>query len=210
MELTLNLNVTIADRYLEDAVGLMAKATKNARVLSIPSDEEELVMVQYDNMFIDYVPQDIIEHKIYNHVQQDTHTFVIDGTLTKSEVKKLGLDEDQIWLMNEIGFKLPKNEDSWEDDCFNVISEDDCGNGEVELFMIDKLPERFKPTVDIINVNRLNYYTWEYDSSEGITDKKVIIRKVNECDSEDNYYNEIDDIFPQLIREGVTDFKIRI
>ena len=54
--------VKIADYYREDEVGKMAKATKYATILSEPSDDEELVMVQYTNKTIDYVPQEVIRY----------------------------------------------------------------------------------------------------------------------------------------------------
>ena len=53
--------VEIADYYIKDEVGQRAKATPTAIILSEPSDDEELVMVQYTNGSIDYVPQDVIE-----------------------------------------------------------------------------------------------------------------------------------------------------
>jgi len=53
--------VEVADYYIKDEVGQRAKATPTAIILSEPSDDEELVMVQYTNGSIDYVPQDVIE-----------------------------------------------------------------------------------------------------------------------------------------------------
>ena len=53
--------VEIADYYIDDEVGKRAEATSTAIILSEPSDDEELVMVQYTNGAIDYVPQDVIE-----------------------------------------------------------------------------------------------------------------------------------------------------
>ena len=213
MEFKLKQEVSIADRYLNDEVGIIANATKNARILSLPSDDEELVMVQYENKIIDYVPQDIIEPPIFHIFENDTHTFIISEVLTKSEIKELGLDENEKWLMNEVGFQFPKDSNSWDKDCFNVITDDDNGNGDVQLFDLDKLPKRFIPTLEKIKElrnNHFNFFTWDYDSSEGITDKKVIIRKVNERDLEENYYDNMEQIFSQLIKEGVTDIKIRI
>ena len=53
--------VRVADYYIDDEVGQRAKATETATILSEPSDSEELVMVQYTNAGIDYVPQDILQ-----------------------------------------------------------------------------------------------------------------------------------------------------
>jgi hypothetical protein len=62
MKILLNKRVIIADYYRQDEVGQIAKATKYATILSEPNDDEELVMVQYTNKVIDYVPQDVISY----------------------------------------------------------------------------------------------------------------------------------------------------
>ncbi len=46
--------------YLTDEVGIQAKATPTAKIISKPTDSEELVRVKYTNGLIDYIPQDII------------------------------------------------------------------------------------------------------------------------------------------------------
>ena len=53
--------VEVADHYLEDEASPKG-ATKYAIILQEPSDEEELVMIQYENRGIDYVPQDVINN----------------------------------------------------------------------------------------------------------------------------------------------------
>jgi hypothetical protein len=51
--------VKVADYYLNDEAS-PKEATKTAIVMSEPSDDEELVMIEYTNGAIDYVPQDVI------------------------------------------------------------------------------------------------------------------------------------------------------
>jgi hypothetical protein len=58
------VDVEVADYYLEDEAS-PKEATKYATILQQPSDEEELVMIQYENGTIDYVPQDVINYEGY-------------------------------------------------------------------------------------------------------------------------------------------------
>jgi hypothetical protein len=53
----IGLWVEVAEYYLTDEVGINAEATKYAKIMSEPSDEEELVMIQYTTGVFDYVPQ---------------------------------------------------------------------------------------------------------------------------------------------------------
>jgi hypothetical protein len=52
--------VEVDDSYLNDEVTEGMKTSKYATVLSIPSDAEELVQIQYESGTIDYVPQYIL------------------------------------------------------------------------------------------------------------------------------------------------------
>jgi len=52
--------VLVDDCYLADEVNINNNASKKARVLSEPSDEEELVCIQYETGTLDYVPQNIL------------------------------------------------------------------------------------------------------------------------------------------------------
>lgn len=53
--------VAVAERYLTDEVTEHFNTSPVATIISEPSDEEELVGIQYDSKEIDYVPQDILE-----------------------------------------------------------------------------------------------------------------------------------------------------
>ena len=66
--------VKVADYYLDDEAS-PKEATKTAIILSEPSDDEELVMIEYTNGSIDYVPQDVIG-------------YAKGGTLSAKAVKK--------------------------------------------------------------------------------------------------------------------------
>jgi len=57
----LGMNVEVADCYLEDEVTENYNTSKIATVCSEPSDDEELVSIQYESGEIDFVPQDILE-----------------------------------------------------------------------------------------------------------------------------------------------------
>jgi hypothetical protein len=81
----------------------------------------------------------------------DSHTYVLSEVLTDEEKIELGIDAKLQVHINEIGFKYPKTSESWKKDCFNVMIylEDDVDfaeSSEVELYSIDKLPKRFRPT----------------------------------------------------------------
>jgi hypothetical protein len=53
--------VSIAECYLTDEVTANFETTPTATVCSTPTDDEELVYIQYENGLIDIVPQDILE-----------------------------------------------------------------------------------------------------------------------------------------------------
>ena len=53
--------VRVSEAYLTDEVNEKQKTTKIAKVLSEPSDDEELVVIKYQNDFLDYVPQSELE-----------------------------------------------------------------------------------------------------------------------------------------------------
>lgn len=55
------LRVKVSECYLQDEVCQNTETTSNATICSTPQDEEELVMIQYDNGFLDIVPQYILE-----------------------------------------------------------------------------------------------------------------------------------------------------
>ena len=57
----LGATVNVAECYLNDEVTENYDTSSIATVLSEPSDEEELVCIQYESGGIDYVPQDILE-----------------------------------------------------------------------------------------------------------------------------------------------------
>ena len=81
----IGLWVEVAEYYLTDEVGINACATKYAKVFSEPSDEEELVAIQYTNDYIDYVPQSeltIINDLVkvyYNNVFVSVSSILIHG-----------------------------------------------------------------------------------------------------------------------------------
>jgi hypothetical protein len=92
-----------------------------------------------------------VQTEEFNIYGLDSHTYVLSEVLTDEEKSELGIDVKLQVHINEIGFKYPKTNDSWEKDCFNVLVylEDDVDfaeSSEVELFAIDKLPKRFRPT----------------------------------------------------------------
>jgi hypothetical protein len=96
--------------------------------------------------------------KIYNHYPLDTHTEVLSEGLNNKEKDELGISSNLYVHINEIGFIEPKNDNSWEKDCFNVLiytEEDiDFEEAEVKLFDIEKLPLRFKETYEKIKKDR--------------------------------------------------------
>lgn len=53
--------VEVADCYLEDEVTANFDTSKIAIIQSEPSDNEELVCIQYESGVIDFVPQYILE-----------------------------------------------------------------------------------------------------------------------------------------------------
>ena len=53
--------VSVAEYYLNDEVTEIFNTSPTATVTSEPSDDEELVAIQYDSGEIDFVPQDILE-----------------------------------------------------------------------------------------------------------------------------------------------------
>jgi hypothetical protein len=55
-----NQKVNVDECYLNDECTAHFEATKTATVLSEPKDSEELVMIEYENGGIDFVPQDIL------------------------------------------------------------------------------------------------------------------------------------------------------
>ena len=55
--------VEVADCYLNDEVTENVNTSKIATVLRPPTDDEELVMIEYKSGEIDYVPQDILTLK---------------------------------------------------------------------------------------------------------------------------------------------------
>jgi hypothetical protein len=57
----IGMTVVVDDCYLNDEVGL--HASKFAIVKSEPTDNEELVCVEYTDGSIDYLPQDILTGK---------------------------------------------------------------------------------------------------------------------------------------------------
>jgi hypothetical protein len=61
MEFNLGDKVKIDECYLTDEVTENTETSPTATVVSKPSYEEELVMIQYDSGLLDYVPQNIIE-----------------------------------------------------------------------------------------------------------------------------------------------------
>ena len=90
--------VKIEDFYINDEVGQRATATKTAIILSEPSDSEELVMVQYTNGAIDYVPQDVITSEEIEYCEQcgedlpKEHTcYTCCGNEITGEVEDIGL-----------------------------------------------------------------------------------------------------------------------
>ena len=54
--------VTVSEVYLNDEAS-PENASATATVFSEPSDDEELVGIQYEDKSLDYVPQDILEIK---------------------------------------------------------------------------------------------------------------------------------------------------
>ena len=57
----LGKKVEVADCYLEDEVTENTDTSKFAIIQSEPSDDEELVCIQYESGTIDFVPQNILE-----------------------------------------------------------------------------------------------------------------------------------------------------
>lgn len=55
------VTVEVADCYLEDEVTQNYGTSKTATVFAEPSDNEQLVGIQYECGNLDYVPQDILE-----------------------------------------------------------------------------------------------------------------------------------------------------
>lgn len=55
------VKVNVAECYLTDEVTENIDTTPTATVCSEPTDDEELVYIQYENGLIDIVPQDILE-----------------------------------------------------------------------------------------------------------------------------------------------------
>jgi hypothetical protein len=53
--------VKVAECYLKDEATQHTSTSEIATVFSEPSDNEELVGIQYESNVIDYVPQDILE-----------------------------------------------------------------------------------------------------------------------------------------------------
>jgi hypothetical protein len=54
--------VTVAECYLSDEVTENYNTSPTAIIVNYePSDDEELICIQYDSGEIDYVPQDILE-----------------------------------------------------------------------------------------------------------------------------------------------------
>lgn len=58
------MKVEVAECYLEDEVTVNYNTSKIATVCSEPSDNEELVSIQYESGEIDFVPQWILEPHI--------------------------------------------------------------------------------------------------------------------------------------------------
>lgn len=52
--------VRICESYLNDEVTQDMDTSKTTTIQSIPRDDEELVMIQYEGGLIDYVPQNIL------------------------------------------------------------------------------------------------------------------------------------------------------
>jgi len=59
----IDMVVTVAQCYLDDEVTVNTNTSPTATVCSEPSDDEELVAIQYDSGELDYVPQNILENK---------------------------------------------------------------------------------------------------------------------------------------------------
>lgn len=57
----IDMTVSVAECYLNDEVTENYNTSPTAIVRSEPSDDEELVCIQYDSGELDYVPQDILE-----------------------------------------------------------------------------------------------------------------------------------------------------
>ena len=84
----LGLYVKISDRYLYAEGGILSGATRYATIMSAPSDEEELVMVQYTDGSFDYIPQTEIEI-INNEIMKITKDGFIWKVLSKQQAKTL-------------------------------------------------------------------------------------------------------------------------
>jgi hypothetical protein len=54
------IRVEIAECYLTDECTENTETTPTAMILSEPTDLEELVLIEYENGLLDYVPQDIL------------------------------------------------------------------------------------------------------------------------------------------------------
>ena len=57
----IGVKVAVAECYLIDEASENINTSPTAIIVSQPSDEEELVGIQYESKELDYVPQDILE-----------------------------------------------------------------------------------------------------------------------------------------------------
>ena len=78
-ELVEGLKVNVAERYLNDEVNENSDTSPTAIVRSVPTDDEELVCIEYTNGLIDHVPQDILE--------------VITYTLSEGAINGIAINE---------------------------------------------------------------------------------------------------------------------